>query len=393
MPPSPTLIASDLTGILGAGLPPGLVVVGECSTGSCGGEGPPQGARTILQISRDGGQTWTAGSPIDAAAVPVGATAHDHVLLLRDDPQSTTRFDRLEWYPSGDRVTPPAMPGIRRPAVVRPDGTVLWWSHARLVRADGSVALDLQDLLRSGETATGVSAVASVDGRRLFVDWAYAAGGRTVHEWSVFVVGEQGRFHPMATYSTRSLPGAAVYADGAAWVDDSHVALTAPLTAAQLQLPASAHDDGAVPVLLDVTTGRLAPVVQPFLDNGDVTVTDAVVAVQHEPFASAQWQAPTTTTFLIQLMDYADDPAVARVRKSQGVITAKVAGAVCASADARTDPAPVLVLGAAGQPAACGRAGAAVTLYNGQGHELWEHFTVHPGTRAPLWNYGPMPAS
>lgn len=128
---------------------------------------------------------------------------------------------------------------------------------------------------------------------------------------------------------------------------------------------------------------------------GNVVVLTALVvfAWMTAPvrIVSAQQAPATSSTFVIAVADASAAPSIAYSRTSQGSLTAFVDGERCTSVDV-SGAATTIVIGSADQPAACGRAGATVTLYNAAGLQLFVAFTVHPGETATLTNYAPVPA-
>ncbi|MPZ98120.1 MAG: hypothetical protein GEU80_02095 [Dehalococcoidia bacterium] len=100
---------------------------------------------------------------------------------------------------------------------------------------------------------------------------------------------------------------------------------------------------------------------------------------------------PGAFTIIAGYAPDSDRDAIQGFRDDQGALTAVVDGVRCTTIGI-SEPGDVpLRLGTAGQPEACGRAGAEVVLFNEHGNEMFERFTIEPGGTAYLYNYAVAP--
>ena len=260
-------------------LPAGQLAISACSSGECPGIGTAsEDARATIFRSIDGGVTWSAGTELDGVARVVGGDGASGLLLQRLPRASDGRTDRVEWWPSGRVVDPPAAWSPGRLAVALNDGRVAWWTinDGQLVDATGRTLLDLGSELSGGSIGRGVGVLPNADGSRLAVTWVEQSpdGSTQAWRWSVYDL-QNGR------YEVTDILDAPFQRLPAAWLSESTLLLSADLTWEALNEVAVTPELPRLPVILDLIEGTATAIEVP----GGTLGSGWVVAVQRGPFA------------------------------------------------------------------------------------------------------------
>lgn len=260
-------------------LPAGQLAISVCTTGECPGLGAAsEDALATVFRSIDGGVSWSAETELDGVASVVGGDGASGLLLQRQPREGDERTDRLEWWPSGRVVDPPAARSPGRLAVALNDGRVGWWTtnDGQLVDATGRTLLDVGAELSGGSIGRGVGVLPNADGSRLAVTWVEQSpdGSTQAWRWSVYDL-QNGR------YEATDILDAPFQRLPAAWLSESTLLLSADLTWEALNEVAVTPELPRLPVILDIVRGTATAIDVP----GGTLGSGWVVAAQFGPFA------------------------------------------------------------------------------------------------------------
>ena len=263
---------------------PGELLAVECSTGYCGGvtTTASDDAATTLRRSPDGGMTWESSEPRQGAYYTRGAAGIEDALVTRIPAEDGVQWGSLgyQWLLSDEPVEPPAGldPGDASPRTL-PNGSVVWWTdNGRLLTANGEVIL--QTAREPLETM-----VPSPSGQR------FAVATRVRQPQTIDFLEIYSREEP--TGQAELLTTFVLDAFAPAWIDETHLVISVQLLHVELgplahELPPQARELlflTYVPAVLDIESGELRPIVEPFLDEAHAGERNRVIAVQYGPFA------------------------------------------------------------------------------------------------------------
>jgi len=234
------------------------IVVSVCVHPGCGvgkeASFPP--GRSALYRSVDGGQTWSGFGEIDGGMV-LGIVAPGEVLVMSQVSQDGPPDVYL--YPGGERVErPPMAGGVFQPPLVLAGGVIAWPDRSgALLRPDGSVILRVPELPGIVEPITIGSGVQQGFGEGLIAVYWFSA------EESPYISVFRPDGAHLRTVATKPIIG-----NGWAWVSGS--ALVANVEVAAGSLPATPPDGyaGVLPALVDLVSGTVHPITDPFLEEG-----------------------------------------------------------------------------------------------------------------------------
>ena len=279
-----TIFTFTGTGVRSARSPrPGELLAVECSTGHCGDvtTTASDDAATTLHRSRDGGMTWESSEPRKGAYHTLGAAGTEDALVTRIPAEDHVQWGSLgyEWFISSEPVEPPAglEPGAASPRTL-PNGSIVWWTDdGRLLTASGK--LILQTAREPLETM-----VPSPSGER------FAVATRIRQPQAVHFLEIYSREDPVG--QAELLTTFVLNTFAPVWIDETHLAISVQLLHVELgpledELPPQARDLRFltyVPAILDIHSGTLRPIVEPFLDEAHAGERNRVIGVQHRPF-------------------------------------------------------------------------------------------------------------
>ena len=280
-----TIFTFTGSGVRGAQSPrPGELLAVECSTGHCGdvGNTASDDAATTLRRSPDGGMTWESSEPRAGAYSARGAAGIEDALVTQIPTEDYVQWGSLgyEWLISREPVEPPAGidPDAASPRTL-PNGSVVWWTdNGSLLTASGEVIL--QTAREPLETM-----VPSPSGQR------FAVATRVRQPQVVHFLEIYSREEP--TGQAELLTTFVLDAFAPAWIDETHLVISVQLLHVELgplehELPPQARELlflTYVPAILDIESGELRPLVEPFLDEAHAGQRNRLIGVQHGPFA------------------------------------------------------------------------------------------------------------
>jgi hypothetical protein len=257
------------------------MIVSICTRGFCGGLGYADGdAETTLFRSRDGGVRWSTLDTLRGGFGAVAMAGRGVVLSSNTDPLQDSG-PRFIYFPSGEPVTP--APGGFWP-VASPEGDLLWADQQgnRLVRDDGSTFLDFGP--DTGLAYYGRVLEANPDGNRLLVSWWVETPDQVSSKYHMGLVDSDGR---LVEAFTPSSPDLSLSASGP-WLDDRRVFGSAFIPPEQLSAQPPEPFLGSVPVIVELDSGLIRPILHPFVDPPYLNGRNHVAAVMYGPFARVE---------------------------------------------------------------------------------------------------------
>lgn len=234
------------------------IVVSVCVSGDCGigkeGSFPP--GRAALYRSVDGGETWSEFGAIDGGTV-LGVVAPGKVLAMShvrpDGPPDVYLF------PGEEPVErPPVAGGVFESPMVLADGTIGWPDRSgALLRPDGSTLLSLPDLPGVVGPYSIGSIVQQGFGDRLIAVYWFSSEERPY----ISILKPDGTH--VRTMATNWIIG-----NGWVWASDSALIANVEVTAEDLPATPPAGYVEVLPALIELSSGTIHPIVDPFLEEG-----------------------------------------------------------------------------------------------------------------------------
>ncbi len=227
-----------------------------CAAGYCGGLAPvTPDARTTLQVSEDGGETWSEVALFDGAyyarAVLQDGIVLYHLIETEDAAPST-----FELFPSGVAVTPPEEEAFP----ISLSDTELGWitSDRRWLRDDGSILATLGEGYWAGWIQSGVIRRSPSAGELAL---RFSEDDIVGSAFYLAVFGSDGQ-------ATKIFSGG-VLTGVADWLSSGEAVGNALFPVEPLSPPPSfpPFDFARLPAIFDLETGLVRPIAGQFLEN------------------------------------------------------------------------------------------------------------------------------